>query len=83
MRNFARIQFDPHTQFNDKERRESKEQKKQARFSCWKNRTAIEEEIDVERGIQEAAIALVDSSWHGWPGMRTKGVSGPLAWSAL
>ena len=44
---------------------------------------AIEEEIGVERGIQEAAIALVDSSWHGWPGMRTKGVSGPLAWSAL
>ena len=44
---------------------------------------AIEEEIGVERGIQEAVIALVDSSWHDWPGMRTKGVSGPLAWSAL
>ena len=44
---------------------------------------AIEEEIGVERDIQEAVIALVDSSWHDWPGMRTKGVSGPLAWSAL
>lgn len=30
----------------------------------------------LEKAVEEkvAAIALVDSSWHGWPGMRTKGV---------